>query len=371
MKKFSIVILLLGLSYELKVYCSNQKVYKKKLSDWNIFERKNSSFYLSKNSIKYSVRNELFSDYATKIRTLHLKTSREKLKIDKNGQFVFPKETILTKTFAYKKSQLRKINNLKYSDIIFQPEGLFKDLHVLETRIFYLSSKGWRSVSYLWSQDQKDARLSLRSSSLKLDLSLKNQPQNISFEYLKPHMNQCKNCHQVFEGFNKRISPLSFFPKYLNFEIFSDSVSAKNQLIDLAENNLLEKDFILEKIDSRIDSSSQEHPIELRARTYLEINCAHCHSPHGSASTSGLYLSLAEERRYRLGICKTAVAAGNGGSTSRYVIKPQAPDDSLLLQRMASTNPQARMPELGRQLTHLKGLELIRAWILNLEDVCD
>ena len=80
------------------------------------------------------------------------------------------------------------------------------------------------------------------------DLTYKYQEksQNISFEYLKPHMNQCKNCHQVFEGYNKRISPLSFFPKYLNFEIFTDTIDVKNQLIHLVDHNFLDKNFILE-----------------------------------------------------------------------------------------------------------------------------
>ena len=36
--------------------------------------------------------------------------------------------------------------------------------------------------------------------------------------------------------------------------------------------------------------------LDARARAYLDVNCAHCHNPAGSASNSGLFLTAEETR---------------------------------------------------------------------------
>src|SRR6185503_11056004 len=107
-------------------------------------------------------------------------------------------------------------------------------------------------------------------------------------------------------------------------------------------------------------------PLEARARAYLDANCAHCHNAKGSASNSGLVLTLEETRPTALGIGKGPVAAGRGSGGFDVGIKPGDPDASILVFRMASTEPGLMMPELSRSLTHDEGLALIRAWIKSL-----
>lgn len=104
-----------------------------------------------------------------------------------------------------------------------------------------------------------------------------------------------------------------------------------------------------------------------RARTWLDINCAHCHRPEGPASTSGLNLSVHEQSPAAWGVQKTPVAAGRGSGNRRYDIVPGHPDQSILLYRLESTDPGVMMPEVSRKVTHREGVALIREWIASLK----
>jgi uncharacterized repeat protein (TIGR03806 family) len=103
-----------------------------------------------------------------------------------------------------------------------------------------------------------------------------------------------------------------------------------------------------------------------RARAWLEINCAHCHNPHGPASTSGFFLDIHQTDRTVLGVYKHPVAAGRGAGEGTWDIEPGNPDKSILYYRMVSTDPGVMMPELGRRLVHAEGAALIRDWIAQM-----
>jgi hypothetical protein len=48
-------------------------------------------------------------------------------------------------------------------------------------------------------------------------------------------------------------------------------------------------------------------------------------------------------------------------------IAPGRPEASILVHRMASTEPGVMMPELGRSLVHEEGLALVRDYIARME----
>jgi hypothetical protein len=72
-----------------------------------------------------------------------------------------------------------------------------------------------------------------------------------------------------------------------------------------------------------------------------------------------------------LGICKSPVAAGRGSGGFSYGIEPGAPQRSILLFRMSSTEPGIAMPELGRQLVHEEAIQVLGDWIASLPGSCD
>jgi hypothetical protein len=69
-------------------------------------------------------------------------------------------------------------------------------------------------------------------------------------------------------------------------------------------------------------------------------------------------------------MCKAPVATGRGSGGLTYDIVPGQPDASILVYRINSTEPEIRMPELGRNLIHAEGLALIREWIAAMPGDC-
>jgi hypothetical protein len=114
-------------------------------------------------------------------------------------------------------------------------------------------------------------------------------------------------------------------------------------------------------------NESESGMLNLRARAYLDVNCSNCHNSLGSARNSGLFLTYEEESPQRIGVCKIPVAAGYVGEGIKYDIVPGNPDQSILLHRMNSTDPNIRMPELGRTMIHDEAVELIKEWIASMD----
>ena len=65
---------------------------------------------------------------------------------------------------------------------------------------------------------------------------------------------------------------------------------------------------------------------------------------------------------------KTPVAAGRGSGKFKYDIVPGHPEESILIYRYESTDPGIMMPELGRTMVHEEGLELIKEWVLKMDN---
>ncbi|WP_192345926.1 hypothetical protein [Algoriphagus sp. Y33] len=100
---------------------------------------------------------------------------------------------------------------------------------------------------------------------------------------------------------------------------------------------------------------------------YLDINCSHCPSAEGPASTSALFLTYDQTDLRKLGVNKIPVAAGNGAGTFDFDVMPGKADESILTHHMNSTEVGIAMPELGRTTVHNEGVELIRDWINSMK----
>jgi mono/diheme cytochrome c family protein len=110
--------------------------------------------------------------------------------------------------------------------------------------------------------------------------------------------------------------------------------------------------------------------LDERARAYLDMNCAHCHSPAGKAAASGLFLNRDLPLSVTTGLCKPPVAAGRGAGGFLLDIVPGRPEDSILLHRLNQTDGASKMPQLGKSVVHDEGVELIRAWIQSIPGEC-
>ncbi len=284
--------------------------------------------------IRYDLVNPLFTDYATKSRFVYVPKGKT-AKYDAVNAFDFPVGTVLVKTFGYA------------PDMRTPDEGAYK----VETRLLIHKQSGWVAAPYVWNEQQTEAKYAPIGARLQIQ-TISPDGESLDFSYAVPNANQCKTCHQ--SGHDIEL----IGPKARNLNHMGQ-LEAWRDLGML--NDLPEKLHTVPSVQDKTASLND------RARAYLDINCAHCHKPDGSASNSGLMLEWGETNQTRIGIGKHPTAAGRGAGGLRTVITPGNPDTSILTYRMQSTEPGIAMPELGRTLAHDEGVELIRAWIAEME----
>lgn len=288
--------------------------------------------------IPFAPATPLFSDYAEKQRWLYLPPGA-KVRYTAEGPLEFPVGAALVKTFAFP-ADLRRPNEA---------------VRRLETRLLIRRPSGWVALAYVWNEDATEA--ALKRAGVRIDVAFtdsEGQPRRI--DYAVPNANQCKECHARDDV----LAPIGPSARNLNGD-FAYPEGRENQLKRLARLGLL-KGAPAQAPRTPVWDDPAE-PLEQRARAYLDANCGHCHSPTGIADNSGLNLNLEETRPSALGVGKAPVAAGRGSGGLEVAIAPGRPEASILVHRMASTEPGVMMPELSRSLVHEEGLALVRAWI--------
>ena len=290
------------------------------------------------NVLPYQLSSQLFSDYTDKQRFIYV-PNNSKFTFESDKVFQFPVGTTLIKTFSY------------------QNTSSSLETQLLETRLLIHTNDGWEAVGYIWNDDQTDARLSLVGKTIQTQFS-KASGELMSVRYRAPNKNQCKECHQL----NGVMTPIGPKARNMDFVVHYDS-GKMNQLEKWAQLGWIDRDLVLNKMVNYFDNSQN---MEARARSYLDINCAHCHIRGGSADTTGLYLTLEEENTKHLGFYKKPVATGKGSFNLRYSIVPGKSEESILLARMHSLDPGIMMPESGRALRDEEGLEIVSVWIDSL-----
>ena len=306
-----------------------------KLSDFGFFQEPLSELKPGEQLLPYALKMPLFSDYAEKSRFVHIPDGKQ-AQFDEMGKVIFPIGTTIFKTFWY-------------------PEN--NEMNLLETRVLFHAEGGWQAWPYVWNEAQTDAFYTPLGEN-KMATSQKTG----SFEYSIPNENQCKSCHLI----DGKITTIGPSIAQLNSEIEFESISG-NQWARWLDRGWIEALPDYDNIPYVPDwNNHADGTLDQRARAYLDINCAHCHSLTGPAKTSGLNLSIHNRDAYSLGVHKPPVAAGKGSGGLLYDIEPGMPEKSILHYRMLSNDPGIMMPELGRVMQHKEGLILIEEWIAQM-----
>jgi uncharacterized repeat protein (TIGR03806 family) len=200
-----------------------------------------------------------------------------------------------------------------------------------------------------------------------ISLELVSDRGRMPFTYLVPDVNQCAGCHAVDHD-KQVLKPIGPKARHLNKD-YQYPEMKENQLSHWRRAGLLTGVPADPPRHAQWDVAATGDLNE-RARAYRDVNCSHCHSPLGAANTSGLLLHAREADPAKLGVCKIPIATGRGSGSALFDIVPGAPDQSIFLHRMASSEPDVAMPELGRSLIHEEGLALIREWIASMPGGC-
>ena len=342
--------------------CSKQDVthfdadnYPEKLSDWGLVLQQGNGLAIHPDSSVYALNTALFSDYAQKLRTVYIPGGKA-ARYHPEDTFLFPVGSIISKTFFYPVDS----NNAVLTEASWSGDPKDIDLsrhRLIETRLLVKQADGWDALPYVWAEN--DAYLAITG-----DLQQLPTASGASMNYLVPSKNQCASCHATNHT-NGLLLPIGPKARHLNR---LDPIHGDNQIQRWQRQGKLID--VATPIPANAAINDTTMSLAHRARSYLDINCGHCHNPNGAADTSGLLLDYAEHAPDKMGICKPPIAAGSGSGGRFYSIVPGHAEQSILSYRLGSTKAAAMMPELGRTLAHQEGVELIDEWINSLSGQC-
>ncbi len=330
--------------------------YPQTLSAWGLFTGELSAHRPAPGVEPYDLNTPLFSDYAQKLRFVRLPVvpggAIEPALYRESGAFEFPVGAVIAKTFAYPADY--RVAEAK--------------LRLLETRLLVHEPDGWVGLPYIWNEEQTEARLEIVGGPLDATWVDANGVR-IEHTYQVPNANQCKTCHRT-DG--ERVLPIGPRAAQLNrdftYTTTRGEAHRENQLDRWRRIGFLEGGPpAAEATRAPVWNEPATGSLDDRARTWLDMNCAHCHNLKGSGRTSGLDLRKDHQNRTRLGVFKHPVAAGPGTGDRRYGVVPGKPHESILVYRLESTHPGIAMPEIGRGLVDQEAVALISEWILAME----
>ncbi|MDF3026019.1 MAG: hypothetical protein K0S23_326 [Fluviicola sp.] len=287
-----------------------------KLSEYGIYQGNPLNLVPANDFKLYEVSSQLFTDYAEKQRLVKVPVGT-KMSAGTNGLLNFPEGTILVKTFYYFKNK--------------QNPGAGKKL--IETRILELRHGKWIAGTYLWNDLQTDALLI--NTGFKKTINWIDELGNGKVvSYQIPSHLECRTCHNV----NKNVQPIGPKVRNLNKDVVRNNTTI-NQLSYFHNEGILDPVNIT-SFSSLPDYNDVTKTLEQRARAYLDVNCAHCHSENGFAS--GIRYRMEYETDMNTSKIK------EGKASIKYMME------------------RGDMPKIGTTVVDQKGLELVKEYLETL-----
>ncbi|MEX0585191.1 MAG: hypothetical protein WD176_01015, partial [Pirellulales bacterium] len=227
----------------------------------------------------------------------------------------------------------------------------------IETQILHMDVDTWKAYSYLWNDEQTDAEL-VPADGIEKTLNVAD-PQSPGGKrqqaWTVASRTQCILCHTTragsIHGFN--VSQLNRDHDY--------GGATDNQLRVLDRIGLLEHSPEIKP--PLADPYDESADLDRRARTWLHVNCAHCHRRGGGGSA---FIDL----RHDIALDKTNLLGsrpiqGTFGIHGAELIAAGQPNHSVLFYRVSKLG-RGRMPYFGSSLIDDRGVALLRDWIVQL-----
>ncbi len=290
--------------------------------------------------VRYTINAPSWADHATAERFVALPESTT-IGVEA-GKWTWPAGAVLAKTLSL---ELERGN----------PQSRRR----IETQILHFDGIDWRGYTYVWSDDQRDAELlDAAGRDRVLEIRDAKSPENVFPQtWHFASRAECARCHNPWSG-----PPLAFIAPQLD-RPYHDGSRGIDQLEVLRQLHVLSAEAIATRPPPLVDPADQTANLELRARSYLHTNCAHCHRMHaGSAVLSQMPYDLKLEETRMLG---ERPSQGTFNLPAAEVIAPGDPYRSVLLYRMAKLG-NGHMPHLGSNVLDLDGIALICEWIEQL-----
>jgi uncharacterized repeat protein (TIGR03806 family) len=302
-------------------------------------------------AVPYTVVSPLWSDAAAKKRWIILpndgshNTASEDIIFDEEGSWKFPAGTVFVKHFevatnANDPSEIKR----------------------LETRFLVCTAGGGKyGVTYRWNSEGTDANLLTSGQIENFPVTLANgSTESRRWDY--PSRADCMQCHTAAAGqaLGVQTSPLNG-----NFHYEATGRTA-NQLTTFNALGMFDRTLSTTELANFIESRAigdTTAPVEHRVRSYLDMNCAHCHRPGGTVSFFDARLGTPLALQ---GIVNGTLQGHFQFDPAGRYIKPGDTSLSALHFRMGAVGNGMAMPPLSKNLIDQDAVSLLQQYIQGL-----
>ncbi len=304
--------------------------------------------------VPYRVVVEPWADHTTSERWLAIH-GKNPITIDEKGNWQFPNGSVVFKTVSM--HGVTTPGKLKQRSAVR-----------LETQLMHREAGSWRPYTYVWNDDQQDAVLADGDGS---DLQLVIHDSTMSSglrqqDYRIAGRKECFLCHNSWVEKNGTVfgvqsaSLLGVNSSQLKGKL----ESGLSQLDQLRDAGMLGASSATTAAVDLVDPYDESAGLNERARSYMHVNCAHCHQFNaGGVATLALAKSVDLDKT---GLIDARPAQGTFGLTDARNVTPGDPFASVLLYRIAKTGG-GRMPRMGSELVDTAAVQLFHNWIAELQ----
>jgi len=246
----------------------------------------------------------------------------------------------------------------------------------LETRVLVKELNDCAGYSYVWNAEGTDAVLAEKGGA---DLELAGgQPWRV------PSRAECMMCHsrQANYALTMHESQLNVGDQLARIEglgllradaaAFERDRAAREKRAlppQAADERKPVVSTVLPRAPERLAhfaAPDDEHAaLETRARSYLGVNCAHCHTMYGGGNSAMDFDWVVP--RHEMRALGEPPAHGNFGLPEARVIAPGAPARSVVIPRVSMRGP-GQMPPVGTRTADPAGTRLLVEWIESLRE---
>ncbi|NND94787.1 MAG: hypothetical protein HKN45_07950 [Flavobacteriales bacterium] len=321
------------------------------LSDYNLFQGDMKDMAPQSDVLSYDLISHLFTDYAKKNRYVWMPNNTEAEYISDTEIVDFPVGTVIIKTFYY--------------DNVL-PDNVRR---IMETRLLIRKETQWIFAEYIWNDEQNEAYLDTQGDFYPIEF-IDDNGITRSVNYRLPSMDggECLFCHKK-DGLPIPIGPK---PQNLNKDWnYEDGIM--NQLEKWNEVGYLSSNTpASSEIETVVEWEDDSFPLEERVRSYIDINCGHCHAEGSHCDYRPMRFAYSETvTDDNLGICVDVQEPLVGAEAQTHIIAAGNSGRSMLYYRFNTDEESYRMPLLGRSVIHEEAAEMIEEWIDSLGPPCD